>query len=321
MAKRPEINIEPSELLKTVPVFIVILIVLGIGATSWFTIEPEAKGVVLRLGKYDRTVEPGLHFKLPFALDQVYKVPVKRQLKMEFGFRSSKPGVRTQYSDESFEQEALMLSGDLNVAEVEWVTQYRISEPQLFLFKVRNIEGTFRVMNEAVVREIVGDHSINDVLTTGRNDIELMAKEELQELCKQYEMGIVVDQVILQDVNPPDPVKPSFNEVNQAQQEKERLINQARAEYNKVIPRARGEASQKIEEAEGYAVQRVNEALGEAERFNAVFAEYQKAPEVTRQRMYLETMNQVLNQLGRKIIMDEQATGVLPLLNLNEEGK
>lgn len=313
------------ESLRWLPTILIALMVLGGLFSAWFTVDPEERGVVLRLGKWNRTVDPGFQFKFPYGLEKVYLVPVKRQLKYEFGFRSSRAsaraGGRSQYVDTPYEQESLMLTGDLNVADVEWVTQFRITDPRNYLFKVRNQEGTFRVMNEAIMREVVGDHSINHVLTTGRKRIEDLVRQELQELSEQYEMGIIVDQVILQDVNPPDAVKPSFNEVNQAQQEKEKLINQARAEYNRVIPRARGEAARQIEEAEGYAVERVNRARGDGRHFNALFEEYSKAPEVTRQRIYLETMETILNQVGRKYIIDESTSGPLPLLNLGEELK
>ena len=213
-----------------------------------------------------------------------------------------------------------MLTGDLNAAEVEWIVQYRISDPYQYLFKIRNAETTFRDINEAVMREIVGDRTVNEVLTVGRQEIASAAEVMVQELAKQYETGIKVDQIVLQDVNPPDEVKPSFNEVNEAQQEKEKLINQARSEYNKVIPKARGEAQKIIEEAHGYALERVNEAKGDVARFNQLFSEYRKAKEVTKQRMYLETMNKILSNVGRKLITDKAATGILPLFQLEDKG-
>jgi membrane protease subunit HflK len=212
-----------------------------------------------------------------------------------------------------------MLTGDLNAAEVEWIVQYRISDPYKFLFKVRETPLTFRAMTEAVVREIVGDRTVNEVLTIGRQEISVAVQAKLQELCNQYETGINVDQVVLQDVNPPDRVKPSFNEVNEAQQEREKLINQAQAEFNKVIPRARGEAEQMIQEAEGYALQRVNRSKGEVARFNVLFNQYRLAKEVTRQRIYLETMNTILPKVGKKLIVDESVKGLIPLLDLKKE--
>lgn len=296
------------------------LLILLFAFTSFVTIEPEEVGVVLRFGKFNRTVEPGLNFKLPFGIEMVQKVPVERQLKLEFGFRTEKPGVRTTYSRSGYEGESLMLTGDLNAAEVEWIVQFRVADPYKFLFKVRNATKTFRDMNEAVMREVIGDRSVNEALTVGRAEISNTVTQKLQSLCNQYETGIKVDQVVLQDVNPPDSVKPAFNEVNEAQQEREKLINQARSEYNKIIPKARGDAAKTIEEAKGYAIERVNEAKGDASKFDAVFREYSKAPEVTRQRIYLEVMSDVLQKVGRKLITDEKASGILPLFQFGKEG-
>jgi len=302
--------------------WIAIAIILFIFAlTAVFTVNPEEVGVIQRFGKYTRLVSPGLNFKLPFGIETVQKVPVERQLKEEFGFRTTVPTARTEYAKRAFQQESLMLTGDLNASEVEWIVQFRISDPYKFLFKVRDALSTFRDMNEALMREVVGDRSVNEVLTIGRVEIANTVTVKLQELCDQYETGIKVDQVVLQDVNPPDPVKPAFNEVNEAQQEREKLINQARSEYNKVIPKARGTAARTIEEAKGYAIERVNQAHGEATRFNAIFKEYQRAPEVTQQRIYLETMNEVLPKVGRKLITDTDATGILPLFQFSKEGK
>ncbi|NOZ25492.1 MAG: FtsH protease activity modulator HflK [Nitrospirae bacterium] len=288
--------------------------------SSYFTVDTEEVGVVLRFGKFVRTVNPGLNFKMPFGIEKVYKVPVERQLKLELGFRTTKPGIRTEYSSKKYQEESLMLTGDLNAAEVEWIVQYRIKDPYKFLFRVRNAVGTFRDINEAVMREVVGDRTVDEVLTVGRQEIASTVTLKVQQLCDQYETGIKVEQVVLQDVNPPEPVKPAFNEVNEAQQEREKLINQALSEYNKVIPRARGEAERTIEKAKGYALERVNNARGEAAKFNSVFKEYMKAKEVTRQRIYLETMNDVMQKVGRKLITDEDVTGILPLFQLEKGG-
>ncbi len=306
---------------RTIRMVVVGLLVLILVFTSFVTIGPEEVGVVLRFGKFVRTINPGLNFKLPFGIETVYKVPVERQLKLEFGFRTEEAGVRTRYSQKAFLEESLMLTGDLNAAEVEWIVQFRIKDPYKFLFRVRNPIQTFRDMNEAVMREVVGDRTVNEVLTIGRQEIADVVAQKLQKLADQYETGIKVDQVVLQDVTPPDPVKPAFNEVNEAQQEKEKLINQAWAEYNRVIPKARGEAQRKIEEARGYALERVNRARGEAARFTALYNEYLKAREVTRQRIYLETMEEVLSNVGRKLITDEKATGILPLFQLDKSKK
>ena len=312
--KPPKINF------KAIAAAAVVILVLGLFLSTWFTVEPEEVGVVVQFGKYTRTVNPGLNFKLPFGIEQIYKVPVERQLKLEFGFRTSQPGVKTKYSGTDFQEESLMLTGDLNAAEVDWIVQYRINDPYKFLFKVRNAEKTFRDINEAVMRNIVGDRTVDEVITFGRQEVADSVNIKIQELCDQYELGIKVDQVVLQDANAPKPVQPAFNEVNEAEQEKEKLINQAKSEYNKIIPKARGEAERTIEEAKGYALERVNSARGEASKFSSVYTEYLKAKSVTRQRIYLETMNDVLQKVGRKLITDEDATGILPLFQLDKGG-
>lgn len=295
---------------------ILAFVLVGLVSGVTFTIAPEEEGVVLRFGRFQRTVDPGLHFKMPPPFETLQKVPTQRQLKEEFGFRTSSAGVRTEYSEADFSDEERMLTGDLNVAMVQWITQYRVSEPYKYLFKVRNVRVTLRDMNEAVMREIVGDRSVTEVLTVGRQDIETSAQVLLQEMCDEYEMGIKIEQVVLQDVNPPDKVKPSFDEVNQAQQERERMINEAKTAFNKVIPAARGQAEQAVAQAEGYSVERVNRAKGEVARFTAVRMAYEAAPEVTRKRMYLETMAEVYPRVQSKIIISEEASGVLPLLDL-----
>ncbi|NNF07966.1 MAG: FtsH protease activity modulator HflK [Candidatus Eisenbacteria bacterium] len=296
---------------------VILLAVIGlIALTSFYTVGPEENGVVLRFGKYQGLTDPGLHFKLPFNIETVDKVPIQRQLKEEFGFRTVSSGVRSEFSNRGFAGEANMLTGDLNAAVVEWVVQYRIVDPYNYLFRVRNVRQTFRDMSEAVMRSVIGDRTVNEVLTIGRAEIADLVHQNLQELADQYESGIKVDQVVLQDVNPPDKVKPSFNEVNEAQQEKERLINEAQSEYNRVVPRAEGEALQTIQQAEGYFLERTNNAAGDSARFVALYDEYRKAPEVTRKRLYLETMELILPKIGRKIVVDSESSGVLPLLNL-----
>ena len=295
---------------------VLLLIGLGFLSTTVYQAEPEEEGVVLRFGRYDRTVSPGLHFKLPAPIERVYIVPTQRQLKEEFGFRTISADVRTEYTTNGLEDERLMLTGDLNVASVEWIAQYRVSDPYKYLFKVRNVRTTFRDMNEAVLRQIIGDRSVTEVLTIGRQEIEVEAQTRLQELCDEYEMGIKIEQVVLQNVNPPDKVKPSFDEVNQAQQERERLINEARTEYNKIIPAARGQAEQALAQAEGYAVERTNRARGEAARFSALREAYRESPQVTRQRLYLETMQEVYPKADKKVLISADGNGVLPLMNI-----
>ena len=289
-----------------------------IGAnTMVYQVEPDQEGVVLRFGAFVERTPPGLHFKLPFMIDRVIRIPVRRQLTEEFGFRTQKAATRSQFASRAHQDEANMLTGDLNTAVVEWVVQYRIEDPELYLFKVRNSQETFRDMSEAVMREAVGDRTVNEVLTVGRQEVTSVVQSKLQKLCELYEIGIRVDQVVLQDVTPPEPVKPAFNEVNQAEQERSRLISEAQAEYNRVVPRAEGEAQQTISGAEGYALDRVNRARGEAARFDSLYAEYRKAPEVTRQRLYLETMSEIMPKTGRKIVVDDKIRGMLPLLNLD----
>jgi membrane protease subunit HflK len=299
---------------------LVLLAIVGalvLFVAGYYQVEPDEVGVVQRFGAYARTTEPGPHLKVPFV-ETVTKVPVQRQLKMEFGFRTTRAGQRSEFAPDSPETraEAVMLTGDLNVAMVEWIVQYRIKDPRAFLFHIRDVPETFRYMSEASMRQVVGDHSVDEVLTIGREAIARQAKEELQRLCNLYGIGIEVQQLVLQDVNPPDPVKPAFNEVNQAIQERERAINDAWADYNKAVPRAKGEAEQAVRAAEGYAVERVNNAEGDARRFVSFYEEYRKAPAVTRKRIYLETMGTLIPRAGRKLVLDEKARGILPLLQL-----
>lgn len=303
--------------------FTLILLLLGVLLlwSALFQVKTEEVGVVLTFGKYTRQADPGLHLKWPYPIQTVDKVPIQRQLKQEFGFRTERAGVRTRYSQNEIIGESLMLTGDLNVAMVEWTTQYRVNDPYKYLFKVRNQRETFRDMNEAVMREVIGDRSVNEVLTIGRQEIASEVERLLQEMCIQYENGIKIEQIVLQDVNPPNQVKPAFNEVNQAQQEKERMINEARSEYNRIIPRASGEAEQTIQQAEGYATDRVNRAKGDVVLFKELLAAYKKAPEVTRRRIYLETMLAVYPKVKQKIVLDKDLTGVIPLLPLWREVK
>ncbi|WP_200975450.1 FtsH protease activity modulator HflK [Echinicola sp. 20G] len=312
-----EVNIDPSWIKKYLRKIILGLILLYAAFSAIYTVGPEEEGVVVQMGKYNRTVQPGLNFILPFGIEKIYKIPVQRQLKQEFGFRTSSAGTRSDYVKDGYRDESTMLTGDLNLTDVEWVVQYRISDSYKYLFKVRNADKTLHDMAEAAMRQIVGDRTVNEVITVGRQEIASSVETLLQQYCDEYENGIRIDQVVLQDVNPPDPVKPSFNAVNEAQQERETLINKAEADYNRIIPRARGEAQETIELAEAFALNRVNRAKGEADRFNSLFKEYIKAPEVTKQRIYLETMEKILPKLGNKVIVDEQGNNVLPLLNLD----
>jgi len=286
---------------------------------SFYTVEPEEVGVVQRFGEYQRTAEPGLNFKIPFV-ETTRIVPVERQLKQEFGYRTVQSGVQTTYTKAGYVDEYLMLTGDLNLADVEWVVQYRISDPYNYLFKIRNPEQTLRDMSEAAMREVVGNRTVNEVLTIGRASVAARVQEILQELNAEYESGIQIEQVVLQDINPPDPVKPSFNAVKEAQQQRETLINQAESDYNRVIPRARGEAEQTIQQAEGYAINRTNTAEGEVAAFVQLHQEYTLAPEITKKRIYFETLQELLPTIGTKVITDQDGANVLPLLQMQMDG-
>jgi membrane protease subunit HflK len=293
------------------------LVVIGV-FTAYYTVEADSVAVVQRFGRIQNVVEPGLRFKIPFGVDSVTKVAVRRQLKMEFGFGTYAGATNeNQFSDEP-ELEKTMVTGDLNAAEVEWVVQYHISDPRAYLFHVRSPGDTLRDVSESIMREVVGDRLVDEVLTFGRAEMQDDALKKLQAVVDKLNLGVHVDQVQLNRVHPPRPVQSSFDEVNKAQQERETMVNIANGEYNKVVPKAKGEAEQKISEAEGYAIQRVNEAEGDVARFKALLEQYEKAPEITRQRIYLETMAEVIPQLGPKIILDSEAKQFLPLMNLQQ---
>lgn len=296
---------------------IALMIFMGI---SFFQVGPEEVGVITRFGRYVREVEPGLNFKVP-VIEKIVRVPIERQQKEEFGFRTTSTGLQSKFTKSGTSDESLMLTGDLNLADVEWVVQYRVNNPYSFLFEVRDPVISLRDISEASMRQVVGNRTVNEVLTVGRTEVSAQVFQLIQNLCNEYTLGIKIEQVVLQDVNPPDPVKDAFNAVNQAQQEKETLINQAKSEYNKVIPKARGQAQETIQKAEGYSTERVNNALGEATRFTALYNEYIKAPEVTKRRIYLETMKSAIPRLGHKIITDDKGNNVIPLLQMQLNGK
>lgn len=289
--------------------------------SCFYAVPAESEAVVTRFGRFDRTAESGLRLKLPWGVESVQTLPVRRQLKVEFGYGTpggSNPHQATPPAEQ--QREKRMVTGDLNVALVEWVVQYRIHDPRGFLFHVRDPELTLRDLSESVMRQVIGDRTVDEVITVGRQEIEFEALKELQRLTAQYDLGLGIDQVQLKDVNPPEPVQASFNEVNQAQQERERSINLAKGQFNKAIPQARGAADQQVAEAEGYAAKRVNEAEGDAARFSALVAEYAKAPDVTRRRMYLEAFQDILPRLGKRVIVDSDLRQFLPLLSLGDGG-
>lgn len=299
-----------------------VALVLWAAYSSFYTVQPEERAVVKRLGRVTGISEPGLHFKLPFGLDTVQVVATERVLKQEFGFRTQEGEPdrenRTRYSQQEFPDESLMLTGDLNVIDVEWVVQYRISDPIKYLYAMREPDRTLRDISESVMRRVVGNNIGSEVLTTGRVEIATKAREEIQAAMNRYDNGIHVITVELQDVVPPTRVQPAFNEVNEARQERERMINEAMKQANQAIPRVQGEAQRRIAEAEGYAVERVNRARGEADRFNAVLAEYRRSPEVTRTRMYLEALNDALPRIGSVVVVRDGQVPPVPLLNLRD---
>ena len=303
-----------------IPLVIVGLFVIMSLKGSVYSIGPDEVGIIQRFGKFVRTTDPGLHVKFPFGIEKVTPIKVKKIFKEEFGFRTAHPGVRTVYATRQYTGESLMLTGDLNILDVRWIVQFRVKDPAKLLFKTKSPINNVRDMSEVVMRRLCGDYTVDEVLTTKRQEVAHRAQIELQELLDKYNTGISIVTVKLLDVNPPDEVKPAFNEVNEAKQERERMINEAWEEYNKAIPRAEGEAERTIRQAEGYKLDKVNRAKGEAERFSVTWEEYKKAPKITKQRMYLETMSDVLPKTDKKYIIDPQQSSILPLLKLGEEG-
>ena len=294
-----------------------IAIIIG-GYSSMYEVDTEETGVVLRFGKFSGFSDPGLHFKVPFGIDQVYLVPTGRVLKEEFGYRTVTPGVRTTYNKNGLEEESLTLTGDLNVSDVEWIVQFQVADPFKYIFNIKDPISTIRDVSEAMVRKAIGNADVTQVLTTARAELAGAIEQDLQTTLNQYDIGVRIVTVKFQDVNPPDPVKDAFNEVNEAEQQKESLIFQAREQFNREVPRARGQAKSALQEAEGYAVERINKARGETNRFLALLTEYKKAPLVTRRRIHIETMEEVLPKLEETYIMDAKNGGLLPLLPLRK---
>jgi len=312
----PQIKLDPRRILIG---FGVLMIAIGL-FSGIYQVPAESVAVVQRFGGYLKTEDPGLHIKLPWGIDQITLVEILRQQKLEFGFGTRGATNPYQYSQDyrDQEEEKNMVTGDLNTALVEWVVQYHISDPVAYVFNFREPLPTLRDLTQAVMREVVGDRTVDEVLTIGRQEMETKCAERLRELVIALSMGVRIDQIQLGNINPPADVQASFSDVNRAKQEKESTINKASGEYYQIIPRAKGEADQKIKGAEGYVAKRVNEAEGDAARFKSVLAEYLKAPEVTKQRLYLETMSEVLAQVPGKIILDEKASSFLPLMNLRQ---
>ncbi len=307
-------ELKPVRLLLGVIACIGIIVTLFVLLFGFVSIPANSVGVKTRFGAYDAILNPGLAYAIPHV-DKIQIVPTQRLLKLEFGFTT--PNSTNAYQgDPQPEDTETMITGDLNTALVPWVVQYRITDPKMYLFGAREPEQTLRDLSESVMREVIGDRTVDEVLTIGRHDIETSTLRRLADLCSQYELGIQIQQVQLATVRPPPAVQSAFNDVNQAQQEKQTAINQAWAVYNDAVPNARGQAKEREKQAEAYAFRRVNEAKGEAEKFSLLLTEYRKAPEITRRRLYLEAMQAILPGLQRKVIVDDSLKGVLQTLPL-----
>lgn len=304
---------------KVLAVVLILFVLQGVYA-SFFKIAPSEVGVILRLGKYSRTTPSGLHFKIPY-IDKLYKVDVENIRKEEFGFRSRFPGQQTTFDRRGYDMESLMLTADKNVINVAWIVQYRVGDPYSYLFKVANVRQAIRDLSESVARRIVGNMDFDYVLSN-RDLLAASVKQELQQeldvLFPKGMSGVSIGTVQFQDINPPDQVKPAFNEVNEADQDMKRLVNEAQETYNRVIPKAFGDAKKIVEEAYGYQAQRVNTANGETIRFLDILKEYKNAPDVTRQRMYLETMKDILPNVQSIYVIDKAQQNPIPLLNLSQ---
>jgi len=305
---------------KFAPYITLIFLAVFFLKTMIYSIGPDEVGIIQRFGKYVGATDPGLHFKLPFGVDKVTPIKVKKIFKEEFGFRTARAGVLSVYSSREYPEESLMLTGDLNISDVRWITQYKVKDPVKVLFNTRKPIGNVRDLSEVVMRRLCGDFTVDEVLTTKREEIARLAGEELQILLDKYQTGIDVVTVKLLDVNPPEAVKPAFNEVNEAKQEKERMINEAWEAYNEAIPGAKGEAVRTISQAEGYQLDKINRAKGEADRFTMTWETYKHSPEITKKRIYLETMEEVLPKVRKKLIIDKEQNSILPFLKIDEVG-
>lgn len=300
---------------------ITVALILGaffIISNSIYKIAPSEVGVILRLGKYTRTTQSGLHFKVPY-IEKLYKVNVEEVRKQEFGFRTRFPGQQSSFDRRNYAMESLMLTADKNVISVAWIVQYKVSDPYQFLFKIKDVKQAVHDAAESVTRRIIGNMDFDYVLSN-RDLFAASVKKELQAELNNFEAGISLVTVQFQDINPPDPVKPAFNEVNEADQDMKRLVNEAEETYNRVIPKARGDAKKIIEEAYGYASERLNDAQGQTGRFLDILKEYKNSPDVTRKRMYLETMQEILPNVEKIYVIDKDQQAPLPLLNLTGQG-
>lgn len=311
-------RLSPSSSFRLILLIVLATLVAVIAWNSIYTVEPQETAVILRFGKYVGTEGSGLHWKLPFGIESVLKVPTGRVPQREYGYRTAKADIRSTFVEKGYEEEALMLSGDLNVLNIQWTIQYKVKDPVEYLFRLKGVEATLDDISESVVRRIVGNRYADEVLTVGRASISEQARKEIQEIMDSYHTGLQIVSVMLQNVNAPSPVRAAFNEVNEAGQEKERMINEAQQAYNQKIPKAQGEVRQTITQAEGYAMERINRAEGEVKRFLDILAEYRKAPDVTRRRMYLESFEIMMGRIDHLYVIDEGQKNILPFLDLNK---
>ena len=310
----PASPIKPLRLILGVIALIGIVLVLFSLLFGFVSIPTNSVGVKLRFGAFLKTENPGLCYAIPYV-EEIIVVPTQRLQKLEFGF-ASENATNPYQGDRDPTDTETMITGDLNTALVPWVVQYRITDPKMYLFGAREPEKTLRDLSESVMREIIGDRTVDEVLTIGRHDIETSALKRLSDLVSEYDLGLQIQQVQLATVRPPPVVQAAFNEVNQAQQEKQTAINQAWAIYNDAVPNARGQAKGREKQAEAYAFRRINQAKGDTEKFGLLLAEYRKAPAVTRQRLYLESMESIFPALEKKVIVDDSIKGVLQTLPL-----
>jgi len=304
----------------TIVIVVVAVALIGLLSTSFFVVDQTERAVITTFGKFTKVAEPGLHYKVPFGIQKSYNVKTEVVQTEQFGFRTDKAGVVTQYSEQKFPEESTMLTGDLNIVDVEWIIQYRIVDPKAWLFNTIDRQKTIRDISQSVINLLVGDRTILGVMGPERTAIQESSVQMMNETFTSYGLGIKVTQVQLQNIVPPKGVQEAFEDVNKAIQDMNRLINEGKEAYNAEIPKAKGEADRLVEVSQGYATERVNKAAGDVARFNAVYEEYRKAPDVTRQRLYYEMMEEVFKGERNVELIDKRFTNFLPLKNLDSKG-
>jgi membrane protease subunit HflK len=292
------------------------IVLLIIFSTSFIVVDQTERAVITTFGKFTSIAQPGLAFKWPFGIQKAYHVKTEIVQTEQFGFRTDKAGVVTQYSQKEYPEESTMLTGDLNIISVEWIIQYKITDPKAWLFNVSDREKTIRDISQSVVNLLVGDRTILGVIGPERTAIQEASVQMMNEKFTEFGLGIRVTQVQLQNIVPPKGVQDAFEDVNKAIQDMNRLVNEGKEAYNSEIPKAQGQAEQMREVAKGYAAERVNEAKGDVARFNSVYSEYRKAPDVTKQRLYYEMMEDVFKGEKNIELIDKHFTNFLPLKNL-----